>query len=76
MTYLDDASRFKHIEPGSTSIGYLLRCCWGTSNLSLLGLQACTWGVHETTPLLSPLSTRQHLEEVESPFKRGANENL
>jgi hypothetical protein len=76
MTYLDDASMLKHTKSSSTSIGYLLRCCSGTSNLSLLGLQSCTRGFHETTLVLFPLSTRQHLEEVESPFKRRASENL
>jgi hypothetical protein len=76
MTYPDDALGLKHTKLGSTNTGYLFRHRSGTSNLSLLGLQSCIRGAHETTLVLFPLSARQHLEEVESPFKRGGNENL
>jgi hypothetical protein len=76
MTYPDDASRLKHTKLGSTNTWYLLRNRSRTNNLSLLGLQSCIGGAHETTLVLFPLYARQHLEEVESPFKRGSGENL
>jgi hypothetical protein len=66
----------KQIELGSTSTGYLVRCHSRTINLSLLGLQSCIGGALETPQVQSPQSTRHHMDEVESPFKKRNNKTL
>jgi hypothetical protein len=57
-------------------MGYLVRCCSRTTNLSLLGLQSCIGGAFETPLVQSPQSTKHHLDEVESPFKKGGSKTL